>query len=613
MLQSRNSLFELRRIPSVDVYSYSSMMAHGNSILKHGFSNGLVKTKLSLTPETVRERATVLLSRIAGQIAKQDIVMRDPISCLRHTSVLLVLSCSAAFGADVDLLIKDARVVDGTGSPWFASDIAIDDGRIIALGSNLKFDAAQVINAAGRVVAPGFIDVHTHVESSDNRDGLERLPRADNYLLDGVTTIVTGNCGDSEIDIGAYSRRLTDLGINVATLVGHNSIRRTVIGLDDRAPTADEMREMQALVDKAMRDGAVGLSTGLLYVPGTYAETSEVVDLAKVAAQYGGVYSSHIREQGAKLHESIDEAVQIGREAKMPVQISHLKVKGRTRWGSIGDAIELIESYRRDGIDVVVDAYPYERASTNLGVNMPRWAVSGGSADIAARIEDSVTNKRLVNEMKDMLADGGYPDYSYATVAQYTPEPAYVGRTISEINRTLERSATTDNEIRTIFDMMIDGGAAGYIQGASMIYHYMSMDDVDTIFRYPNAAVASDGSITAHGRGQPHPRSYGTNAKVLADFVRERNVLTLEDAVRRMTSLPARSFSFHDRGIVRPGFVADLVLFDPEKVTDKATFEDPHQYSEGFDYVVVNGVVAVENGVPTDKRSGAFIKHAGAM
>lgn len=537
--------------------------------------------------------------------------MRDLFPCLRYTAVVLIFSCGAAFGADVDVLIKDARVVDGTGSPWFVSDIAIDDGHIVSLGSNLDLDATEVINAAGRVVAPGFIDVHTHVESSGNRDGLERLPRADNYLLDGVTTIVTGNCGGSEIDVGAYSSRLSDLGINVATLVGHNSIRSTVIGLENRAPTADELREMRALVDKAMRDGAVGLSTGLLYVPGTYAETAEVVELAKVAAKYGGVYASHMREQGAKLHESIEEAVQIGREASMPVQISHLKVKGRTRWGTIGSAIELIESYRRQGVDVVVDAYPYERASTNLGVNMPRWAVAGGSADIAARIQDPETNERLHEEMKGMLADGGYPDYSFATVAQYAPEPTYVGRTISEINRTLERTATTDNEIQTIFDMMIDGGAAGRIQGASMIYHYMSMDDVDTILQYPNAAVASDGSVNEFGRGQPHPRSYGTNAKVLADFVRERKVLTLEDAVRRMTSLPARTFSFHDRGIIRPGFVADLVLFDPDTVTDKATFENPHQYSEGFDYVVINGAIAVANGVPTDARPGQFVKRGG--
>ena len=362
-----------------------------------------------------------------------------------------------------------------------------------------------------------------------------------------------------------------------------------------------------------MRDGAVGFSTGLLYVPGTYADTEEVIGLARVASGYGGVYTSHIREQGANLHDSISEAVRVGREAGMPVQISHVKVKGRTRWGTIGAALELIESYRREGVDVVVDAYPYERASTNLGVTLPRWAVAGSTHDIAARIDDEETHGRIVDGMKDMLEDGGYPDYSFATVAQYRPQPSFNGRTISEINRLVERSATTDNEIETILDMMVAGGATGYTQGASMIYHYMSNEDVDTIFRYPNAAVASDGTIIAHGRGQPHPRSYGTNARILADFVRERQILTLEDAVRRMTSLPARTFSFHDRGIIRPGFVADLVMFDPKLVNDRATFEDPHQYSEGFDVVVVNGEVAVADGELTDLRAGRFIEHGGNM
>ncbi len=531
--------------------------------------------------------------------------------CFVHAFLLSTLSCGISLGAEIDLLIRNARVVDGTGSPWFVSDVAIDEGRIVAMAASLDFDAGQVIDAAGRVLAPGFIDIHTHVESSDRRYGLERSPRADNYLLDGVTTIITGNCGSSELDVGAYSTRLSRLGINVATFIGHNSIRRSVVGLDDRAPTDGEMREMEALVEKAMQDGAVGLSTGLLYVPGTYATTQEVIELARIAARHGGVYASHLREQGAKLHDSIAEAVQIGREADMPVQISHFKIKGRTRWGNIGDAIDLVDSYRRDGVDVVIDAYPYERASTNLGVSLPRWAVSGGSAEIAARIADPDSRERIVGEMKDMLVEGGYPDYSFATVAHFGPEPSYNGRTISQINRMLERSATIDNEIQTILDMMVSGGAAGDIQGASMIYHYMSMDDVDTIFRYPNAAVASDGSITEFGRGQPHPRSYGTNARILADFVRDRGVLTLEDAVRRMTSLPARTFSFHDRGIVRPGFVADLVLFDPDRVTDKATFADPHQYSEGFDYVIVNGVVAVADGQLTDQRAGVFIKHAG--
>jgi N-acyl-D-amino-acid deacylase len=522
----------------------------------------------------------------------------------------LIASCENSSQTEsgvADLIIRNARIVDGTGSPWTRGDVAIRDGRILAMGPTLDIEATNVIDAAGRVLAPGFIDVHTHVESSENRDGLEGIPRADNFLLDGVTTIITGNCGSSETDLAAYRSRLDMLGINVATLIGHNSIRQQVMGSDDRAPTPAELEAMQALVEKAMQDGAVGFSTGLLYVPGTYAKTDEVVSLAKVASAYGGVYSSHIREQGAKLHESVNEAVFIGQEADMPVQVSHFKVKGRTRWGTIGDAVALVEEHRRNGIDVVIDAYPYERASTNLGVNLPRWAVAGGAEAVAERINDPATRTRIVTSMLEMLVDGGYPDYSFATVAQYSPNPELNGMTISEINQSLGRDATIDNEIDTILEMMVEGGAAGNSQGGAMVYHYMSTDDVDTILRYPNAAIASDGGVITPGRGHPHPRSYGTNARVLADYVRERGVLTLEDAVRRMTSLPARTFGFQDRGIVRPGFVADLVLFDPERVVDKATFTDPHNYSEGFDTVIVNGVSVVSDGQLTDRRPGAFI------
>jgi len=525
-------------------------------------------------------------------------------------SLLLVVASLAH--ADADLLIRNARVVDGTGSPWFLSDVAIEDGRISAIGRHLAVDAARVIDAGKRVLAPGFIDVHTHVESSDSQSGIEGIPRADNFLLDGVTTIVTGNCGGSEVDVGGWAGRLGHLGINVATLIGHNSIRQEVVGLDDRAPTDGEMDQMKALVARAMQDGAVGFSTGLLYVPGTYADTSEVIELAKVAAGYGGVYASHIREQGARLHESITEAVEVGIEAGMPVQISHLKVKGRTRWGTIGSAIELIESFRAEGIDVAVDAYPYERASTNLGVNLPRWAIAGTPADIAGRIADPEQRAEIETGMQEMLDDGGYPDYSFATVAQFRPNPSYAGLTISEINTLRERPADVGSEMDTILEMMVEGGEAGASQGASMIYHYMSTEDVDTIFRYPNTAVASDGSIIEFGAGKPHPRSYGTNARILADYVRDRHVLSLEEAVRRMTSLPARTFSFYDRGIVRPGFVADLVLFDPDRVTDGATFADPHRYSQGFDVVIVNGVVAVLDGTPTDERGGRFVRGPGA-
>ena len=514
---------------------------------------------------------------------------------------------TAARAAEFELLVRNARVIDGAGSPWFRADVGIHGDRITAVGSRLDGDAERIIDADGRFLVPGFIDVHTHVEASSRREGLERLPRADNYVLDGVTTIVTGNCGASEIDIPAWRERLTGLGINVATLVGHNSVRQAVMGRDNRAPSDDEMAQMKAIVAQAMRDGAVGLSTGLLYAPGTYADTDEVVGLARVASAYGGVYASHIREQGERLHESINEAVLVGREADMPVQISHFKVKDPTRWGTIGNALALIDSHRNEGVDVVIDAYPYERASTSLGVTLPRWAVAGTRVDIEARIDDPETRERIASEMRAMLAKGGYSDYSFATVAQYKPNPELDGMTITEINESAGRESTVDNEILTIFEMMIEGGKAGFLNGAQMVYHYMSREDVDAIFRYPNTAVASDGNINAFGRGKPHPRSYGTNARVLSDFVRERRILTLEEAIRRMTSLPARTFGFHDRGIVRPGFVADLVIFDLARVRDAATYEDPHQYAEGFDDVIVNGVPVVADGQLTDERPGRFI------
>ena len=522
--------------------------------------------------------------------------------------MLMFLTCPQALqAADYDVLIRNARIVDGTGSPWFRGDLALLDGRIAAMSGRLPGDADLIIDAGERVLAPGFIDVHTHVEATSRREGLEGLPRADNYVLGGVTTIVTGNCGSSEIDIPAWRNRLAGLGPNVATLVGHNSVRQAVMGRENRAPTPAELQQMKSLVDQAMLDGAVGFSTGLLYVPGTYANTGEVVELASVAAAHNGVYASHIREQAAQLHRSIDEAVLVGREAGMPVQISHFKVKDPRRWGSIGKALALVDSHRAAGVDVVIDAYPYTRASTSLGVTLPRWAVAGNRADIEARILDVDTRLRIVAEMKGMLENGGYTDYSFATVAHYRPNPELDGMTISQINESAGRQPDIDNEISTILEMMIEGGKAGYVNGAQMIYHYMSAEDVDEILRYPNTAVASDGNISAFGRGQPHPRSYGTNARVLAEYVRERGVLSLEEAIRRMTSLPARGFGFANRGIVRPGFVADLVLFDPQSVQDTATFDDPHQYAEGFDYVFVNGEAVVAEGRLTDQRPGRFI------
>lgn len=505
---------------------------------------------------------------------------------------------------EFDVLIRGARIVDGTGNPWYRADIGIEDGRIVTIASLPDARAQEVIDASGRIVAPGFVDIHTHVEGRPGRAGIEQVPGGDNFLLDGVTTIVTGNCGSSVIDLGDWFGTLEGLGLgpNVASLVGHNTVRREVMGTVNRQAQPDEIARMQALIDRAMRDGAVGFSTGLLYVPGTYADTGEVVQLAQAAARHNGVYTSHIRDQGRKLLESITEAATIGREVGMPVQISHFKVYTKRDWGDSVRSIALVEDFRADGVDVAVDQYPYDRSSTGLGVTLPSWALADGPDAIAARLADPETRARVIQDMQTMLETGGFPDYSYATVAGFGPDPTLEGRTITEITELAGRPATLTGEIETILGLMQQGGA-------QMVYHAMSVEDVDRILRYPNTAIASDGGVQQVGVGRPHPRSYGTNARILAEYVRRRKVLTLEDAIRRMTSLPAGRFGFADRGLIREGLVADLVLFDPAHVVDRATFEAPHRFTEGFDVVLVNGVVVVRDGVLTDARPGLVLRH----
>ncbi|MGH9631569.1 MAG: N-acyl-D-amino-acid deacylase family protein [Bryobacteraceae bacterium] len=504
--------------------------------------------------------------------------------------------CLAA--ADYDVLIRNARIVDGSGNPWYRADVGVRDGRIAAIGDLSKTTAYRTIDANGRVLAPGFIDVHTHIEAE-----IENFPSADNYILDGVTTLVTGNCGGSRLELGEWFTQLENKGItpNVASLIGHNTVRAEVMGRGNRLASPQEIARMQAQVEKAMTEGAVGLSTGLIYIPGTYSNTEEVVALAKAAAKHGGVYASHIRDEGEDVLKSIEEAVTVGKQAGMPVQLSHFKIDNKRLWGSSNKSIELVEEYRREGVDVVVDQYPYERSSTGLAVTLPSWALADGEQKIQERLKDPETRARIAKEMKQMLIDKGHETYEYAMIARFKPDPSLEGKTITAANNSKGRPATVESEIETILDLMMEGGA-------QMVYHSMGKIDVERIMRYPNTAIASDGGVREFGVGMPHPRSYGTNARVLSEFVRNRKVLTLEDAIRRMTSLPARTFGFRDRGLIRAGMAADLVLFDPDKVVDKATFEQPHQYSEGFDLVLVNGKIAAENGQMTEARPGKILR-----
>src|SRR5437667_4663273 len=442
----------------------------------------------------------------------------------------------ALSGADYDLLIRNARVADGSGNPWYRGDIGIRNGRIAAVGELLHASATRTVDAKERVAAPGFIDVHTHVEG-----GVEKVPGGDNYVMDGVTTVVTGNCGGSESNLDAWFRGLekTGLGLNLASLIGHNTVRREVMGTANRLATPDEIGRMRTLVEKNMRDGAVGFSTGLIYIPGAYSNSDEVVALAKSAAKYGGVYASHMRDEGERVFEAIEEAIRVGREGGMRVELSHFKIDNKRFWGSSAKTIALVDKARREGVDVVVDQYPYDRSSTNLGITLPSWALADGSAKVNERLADAATRAKIAKEMEGKLKRLGHKDYSYAVVASCSSDHSVEGKSISEINRLRGRKKKVRDEIQTILDIESGGGA-------QMVYRSMGEKGVDRIMRYTNTGIASDGGVRVFGAGVPHPRSYGTNARVLAEYVRVRNILTLEDAIRKMTSLPARTFGFRD-------------------------------------------------------------------
>jgi N-acyl-D-amino-acid deacylase len=510
--------------------------------------------------------------------------------------LLALLFCMARSQAQVsaDILITNGRVLDGTGNSWYYANVAIKDGRIIRIGNTNGITATKTIDAKGMIVAPGFIDVHTHIEGNETKN-----PTANNFILDGVTTVVTGNCGASNVDVKKYFARLDSikLSINVATLIGHNDVRKAVMGTANRTPTEEELKKMESLVEQAMKDGAVGFSTGLIYIPGTYSTTEEVLRLAKVAAGYKGVYASHMRDEGDSVTQAIEEALYIGKEARMPVEISHFKLSGQQNWGRSKETVAMIEKARRDGIDVTIDQYPYTASSTSLSTLLPDEILADGQDSINARLQRPEVRNYVSAYMIKKMKKRKLKHFSYPVVAFYGADTTMNGKSIEEVNTVLGRKHKAAYEAQTIMDMMQKGGA-------SMVFHGMGDEDVKRIMQYPFNMFASDASIRILGQGAPHPRGYGTNARVLSKYVRDENVLSLEEAVRRMTSLPAQKFGLTDRGLLREGFAADILIFDPATVQDLSTYETPHAYSTGFEYVLVNGVLVVENGKHSGARSG---------
>ncbi|MQA92193.1 MAG: amidohydrolase family protein [Gemmatimonas sp.] len=501
-----------------------------------------------------------------------------------------------------DLLIANASVIDGTGAQAFDADIAVRDGHIAAISETSlpRESAARVIDAAGQVVAPGFIDLHAHLEP------LLRIPDAESHVRQGVTTAVGNPDGGGFWPIGESldSIAATTVGMNVAFLVGHNTIRGEVMGSDNRAPTPAELDQMRTMVGQAMDEGAFGLSTGLRYTPGFFSDTDEVVALAEVAAAAGGIYTSHLRDEGLDLLSGVGEALEIGRRAGIPVVLTHHKVVGAPMWGTSELTLAMIDSARAAGTDVMADQYPYPATLTGITILVPPWALAGGTPTFLERLEDPVLRDSIVDGIVwNIVNDRGGNDLRRVQLSGVNWDTSLEGGTLHDWAVREGLPSTPETGAELVIEAVRQGGARA-------IYHVLDEGDIERIMSHPYTAIASDGRLVRPGDGHPHPRAYGTFPRVLGHYTREQGVLTLEDAVRKMTSLPADRLGLLDRGRIEEGAWADLVVFDPATVTDRATFEEPHQYPDGIPFVVVNGVVTVDEGEFVDQRAGVVLRKA---
>jgi len=497
-----------------------------------------------------------------------------------------------------DLVIAGGKIVDGAGGSWYVGDVGIKGDSIVAMGKLDPTEGARRLDAKGLVVAPGFIDVHTH-----SRRGIFDDPYALNYIRQGVATIMEGPDGSSPLPVKNFLDKVaaTKTAPNFGMFAGQGSIREQVLGLVNRAATAGELDKMREITRQAMRDGAFGLSTGLFYVPGNYTPTEEVVELAKVAGALGGMHTSHMREEAARIMDSVRETIRIGEEGGLPTQVTHHKVIGRANWGRSKETLQLIDEARARGVDVTVDAYPYTASSTGTGALIPQWAQEGGQKALVERLNAPQQLVRVKASIVESLKhDRGAGDPANVVMARCGFDPKLAGKSLADITRERGREVNFENAAETLIEIQRAGGC-------SAVYHAISEEDVERILRYPFTMVASDGEVTRFGVDSPHPRSYGTFARVLGRYVRERKTLTLEDAVRRMSSLPAARLKLLDRGILRPGMKADVVVFDPNAVADKSEFGKPHQYAVGFRDVIVNGIPVILNGELTQQRPGRVL------
>lgn len=523
----------------------------------------------------------------------------------RRVLVLLTACLACAKGspsgdrAAYDLVIRGGTVVDGSGGARFRADVAINDGRIVRIARDSAIDSATartVLDAENLIVAPGFIDNHAHIATN-----IHQYPLAENFLRQGITSIMASlHSGDQPWPLDLYAAQL-DVAPNVGFFAGHSWVRTRVLGLDNRPPNAAELDHMRALVDSTMQQGALGLSTGLLYVPAFYARTEEIVELAKVASRHGGVYVTHMRDEQSGLLQSVAETIRIAREANIPAQINHHKAVGKAQWGWSDKSLALIDSANAAGLDVKHDLYPYLATSTGSSILFPQWSLAGGRQEFAKRIADPAQRRKIEGEMRSIIAERASDDLRHIQFRVVPSNRAYDGKTLADYARDRGMPNTLASGIPLLIELQLRGGF-------SAIYHSLDEQDLIRILKHPLAMIETDGDPIAYGVGFPHPRSLGTFPRVLARYVREQGVLTLEEAIRKMTSMPATQFGQRDMGLIREGYWGDITVFDPQAIAERGDYSNPHAYPVGVRHVLVSGVPVIRDAAFTGERPGRWIK-----
>lgn len=538
----------------------------------------------------------------------------------------------------MDIIVKNGKIIDGTGNPWFWGDIGIEEGKIIEIGNLKDSSAEKIIDANKNVACPGFIDIHSHADATNFIN-----PKQESFLRQGITTTVSGNCGYGiapinkdrveqienylsdivpagdpiKIDWASfkeYLKKIEEVGIasNMTLLLGHGTLRIAVMGNDSRDPTEEEMEEMKTYTREAMEAGALGLSTGLLYPPGMFAKTEELIELCKTVSEYDGYYFSHIRSYGAKLRKSIKEAIKIGKKAGVPVQISHISVFGKPFFGSSIKTLELIEKKRARGHQIFADLHSYDSVQTDMQILLPPWLFKGGKKKTLERLKDPETRKKIKHDQ--LHGCEGWDEYIpidiigwkniIPTMLTSNDFGSLEGKSLKEIAEIKNK-----DEFETTYDILV----AEEVEANMIITHLRGEEDIVNFIKSPLTAFETDAAPTADygvlSKGKPHPRGYGSFPKFLGEYVREKKILPLEKAIRKSTSLPAQMASILDRGLLKPGFWADIVIFNPDTIIDKATYSNPHQYPEGIDYVLVNGEIVIEKGTHSGLLPGKVLRY----